>query len=55
MRKDIVRMGYKSLLKNLDESNLTLRQIKNGQTLFDKDVMKLNYYNPYFANSKMRE
>jgi hypothetical protein len=51
----VVKAGYRSLLKNLDESNLTLRQVRNGSTLFDKDMMKINYDNPYFANGKMRD
>ena len=54
MRKDIIRQGYTKLLEKMEETNLTLRQIKNGQTLFDKDMMKTNYDNPYFSNNKMR-
>jgi len=30
-----------------------IRQIKNGQTIFDTDVMKLKYSNPYFKNKEM--
>jgi hypothetical protein len=55
VRMGVVKAGYRSLLKNLDESNLTLRQVRNGSTLFDKDMMKINYDNPYFANGKMRD
>ena len=46
-------MGYTKLLHKISDSNLTLRQIKNGSTLFDKDFMKIKYTNPYLQNDKL--
>ena len=47
------RAGYIKLLEKLTESEMCIRQIKNGQTLFEKDVMRIKYANPYFKNEKM--
>jgi len=44
------RAGYIKLLEKLNESEMSIRQIKNGQTLFEKDVMRIKYANPYFKN-----
>jgi hypothetical protein len=30
VRKDVIRQGYTKLLEKMEETNLTLRQIKNG-------------------------
>ena len=35
VRMDTVRAGYTELLNKLNESELTIRRIKNGQTIFD--------------------
>ncbi|CDW73084.1 UNKNOWN [Stylonychia lemnae] len=55
MRQDLVKQGFQKLLGKVLESNLTLRQIKNGQTLFEKEMMLKNYNNPYLDVDKMRE
>ena len=47
------RIGYIKLLEKLTESEMCIRQIKNGQTLFEKDVMRIKYANPYFKVDKM--
>ena len=33
-------LGFQQLLKKIQDSSLTLRQIKNGQSIFQKDVMQ---------------
>ena len=44
------RQGYTKLLHKIQDSNFTLRQIKNGcSTLFDKEFMKINYTNPLLS------
>lgn len=54
VRKDVIRSGYTNLLKNIDDANLTLRQVKNGCSIFGKEMMQINYDNPYFSNKTMR-
>ena len=50
VRIDQARAGYLKLLSKLNESEMCIRQIKNGQTLFDQEVMRTKYANPYFKN-----
>lgn len=47
--------AFTALLGKILESNLTVRQIKNGQTLFKKEVMQKKYNNPYLEVEKMKE
>lgn len=54
-REETKDNGYTKLLSKILESNLTVRQIKNGQGLFDKDVMKRKYNNPYFEVASLKE
>lgn len=42
------------LLKKIKQADLTLREIKSGQTIFDKDLMNVDYTNPYLKNHEMR-
>ena len=35
------------------QSEQVIRQIKNGQTIFNQPVMKTKYSNPYFKNKDM--
>jgi len=53
VRIDTSRAGYMKLLGKLNESEMCIRQIKNGQTIFDQDVMRTKYANPYFQNEHM--
>lgn len=53
IRKDNVKDGHLKLHQKLKESDFTIRKIKNGQTIFDTDAMKLKYSNPYFKNPQM--
>ncbi len=55
LRYDQVNQGYTKLLSKIQESNLTVRQIKNGQTLFDKDVMQKRYNNPFLEIQHLRD
>ena len=50
---DKARAGYCELLSKLNESNLNMRKIKNGQTIFESPVMQLKYANPFFKNDQM--
>lgn len=54
-RQDVLRSGYSKLLNKILESNLTLRQIKNGQTLFEKEMMQKKYNNPFLENDELKE
>ena len=54
-REDQARAGYTQLLSKLNDSELTIRRIKNGQTIFDQDSMRTKYANPYFRNEKMHK
>ena len=47
---DKARAGYCELLSKLNESNLTMRKIKNGQTIFESPALQTKYANPYFKN-----
>jgi hypothetical protein len=50
------RQGYTKLLNKIQDSNFTLRQIKNGcSTLFDKDCMKINYTNPLLTQDEVKK
>ena len=50
------RQGYLKLLSKIQDSNFTLRQVKNGcTTLFDKEFMKINYTNPNLINDSQRK
>lgn len=53
-RQEVLREGYTKLLKKIKQADLALREIKNGQTLFDKDLMNVDYTNPYLKNPEMR-
>ena len=55
IRKDELRQGFGKLLNKILDSNLTLRQIKNGQTLFEKEVMQKKYNNPYLEVDKVKD
>eukprot|EP00347_Sterkiella_histriomuscorum_P006247 403353499 len=54
MRQDVVRQGFSKLLNKIQDSNLTLRQVKNGQTLFEKEMMLKNYNNPFLEVDQMK-
>lgn len=55
-REFITRAGFLKLLKKIQESDFTLRQIKNGcSTLFDKEFMKIKYTNPHLTNEEIRQ
>ena len=54
-REDQVRAGYTQLLAKLNESQLTIRRIKNGQTIFDQESMRTKYTNPYFRNGRVHK
>lgn len=43
------------MLSKIHESNLTVRQIKNGQTLFEKEIMQLRYNNPFLEVQELKE
>lgn len=53
-RQEVLREGYTKLLKKIKQTDLARKEITNGQTLFDKDIMNLNYNNPYLKNQEMR-
>ena len=53
-RQEVLREGYTKLLKKIKQTDLARKEITNGQTLFDKDLMNLNYNNPYLKNQEMR-
>ena len=53
-RQDVLREGYSKLLKKKNDADLELRKIKNGQSLFDKDLMTDKYSNPYLQDPQMR-
>lgn len=53
---DANRKGFQKLLHKIQDSNFTLRQIKNGcSTLFDKEFMKINYTNPHLTNNEIKQ
>ena len=55
-REKINRQGYLRLLKHVQDSGFTLRQIKNGcSTLFDKDCMTQNYTNPHLTKDHLKK
>ena len=54
MRQDALNVGYHQLLQKIGESDLSLKQVKNGQTIFARDGMRTKYANPYFKNPAMR-
>ena len=49
-----MNVGYHQLLAKIGESDLSLKQVKNGQTIFAQDVLRTKYANPYFKNPDMR-
>lgn len=55
IRKDNVKDGHFKLHQKLKESDFTIRKIKNGQTIFDTEALKLKYSNPYFKNADMHK
>jgi len=52
LNKDKARVGFEELLGKLDETEHTLKYIKNGKTIFDKEMMKTTYTNPFLKNPK---
>lgn len=42
-------------MEKLNETQQTLRQIKNGKTLFDLDMMQQRYSNPFLKDPKTRQ
>lgn len=53
VRNFISRAGYHELLEKLNMSDYQIRQIKNGQTIFEQEVMRTKYANPFFKNPEM--
>ena len=49
-----MNQGYHELLQKIQSSDLSLKQVKNGQTIFAQDIMRTKYANPYFKNPEMR-
>ena len=54
VRQEALHVGYHQLLAKIGESDLSLKQVKNGQTIFAQDGMRAKYANPYFKNADMR-
>jgi hypothetical protein len=50
-----MKLGYTKLLSKILESNLTVRQVKNGQTLFEKEVMQRHYNNPFLELDHLKK
>lgn len=55
-RDQVNRKGFIKLLDKIQESDFTLKQIKNGcSTLFDKPFMKLKYTNPHLSVGEIQK
>lgn len=55
VRHDQTRAGYTQMLEKLKETQHLLVQIKNGKTLFESDMMRCNYTNPYLKHPETLE
>jgi hypothetical protein len=50
VRFDQIRAGYTELLEKLNKSSHFLVQVKTGKTLFESDLMRTNFTNPYLKH-----
>lgn len=50
VRFDQIRAGYTELLDKLNKSSHFLIQVKTGKTVFESDLMRTNFTNPYLKH-----
>ena len=48
MRQEKINEGWSHLLGEITKTEKTLLEIKNGQSLFEREEMHLKYENPFF-------
>ena len=54
-RNDALNYGRQRLHQTIQHSEQVLRQIKNGQIIFNNDDNRMEYTNPYFKNRVMHK
>ena len=54
-RHDQIRIGYETLMSKLSETQRMMNQIKNGKTIFESDLMRVRYANPFVGHPQTTE